>query len=178
MNGLYYGGLAISVIMLYFLLKLNRLADLKKRAMQGWEEVETLLNKRHELFDRLAALKESKDEIDPAFKKVLARNRIAARHAFTVSEQQITEHDLLESVNKIIILLRNSSDVESDNVANRIIKDTMEIGVTIRNATHYYNGTVMEYNRQLSDFHSGSIAGLFGYGKMIFFEPEEEGVGV
>lgn len=184
MIGLYFVGLVISVFVLYLLLKLNRLAYYKKRVIQGWEGVEILLNKRYELFDVLAQEINKLTTFEPAFEKELTRNRITAIHAFTVSEHQKAEHELLESVKKLLDFLHDNSGIQEESIVRETMKDLTTLGVSIRNAIHYYNGTVREYNKRRQKFPSEILARLMDYGEIKFFAseslniPEEEGVGV
>ena len=184
MIGFYFGGLAISVIALYILLKLNRLTLYKNRVTQGWEGVDVLLNKRYELFDELVRLMKHRVDLDPELEREFARKRVAASHAFTVGEQQKTEHELLLSVNKVLTILSKDAGFSRDSGLPKLLKEISGTGLSIRNASHYYNGTVQEYNRQLRKSSKNLLVRLAAFREINSFNPEplhipeQEGVGV
>ena len=104
--------------------------------------------------------------------KEFARNRIAASHAFTVGEQQKAEHELLGSIKKMLILLQNNPKIQLEYMLNDIINAITNIGVSIRDASYYYNGTVKEYNAQLRKFPSKLMVRLLDYREINLFNPE------
>jgi hypothetical protein len=70
------------------------------------------------------------------------------------------------------MLIYDKPEIQINSVMNDTLLDINGTGVSIRYASRFYNGAVMEYNKQLSKFPSYILKILPGYREMIFFEPE------
>jgi LemA protein len=184
MNGVYLFGLIISLIILYFLLKLNKMVRLKNSVIQSWDEVEVLLNKRYDLYNDLTSLIRNYSRIEPSLEKELARKGVQARHAFTVPDQQVAEIDLNSMVNRLIFTATNNSDIQSIGAFNDLIKEIAEMGTAIRNGIQYYNGSARDYNDNLAGIPSGLITRIFNFKPLKLYDTtlslivENEGVRV
>jgi len=140
----------------------NRIIKLTRNIDEAWANIATLLDKRHNLIPRLAAIaKISKD-----YESLVQKSQVALRNQ---NIQGVNEAE--QAVQKYLIgVMELYPEIKADVSFNELFAQLVAIEDELQGSRLLFNRATALYRRQLSMFPAGVFATAFGFGAIDFFE--------
>jgi LemA protein len=152
----------------------NSLIKLRVLVEEAWSGIDVQLKKRYDLIPNLVNTVKgySKHEKD-VFERV-TKLRSAAMGAKDVDEKIELENQLSSTLKTLFAVAESYPELKADTSFLNLQSQLSAIEEELEGARRYYNGTVRNYNMQLSTFPVNILAGIFNFQSKAFFEAESE----
>lgn len=140
----------------------NRIIMLTRNIDEAWANIATLLDKRHNLIPRLAAIaKSSKD-----YELLLQKSQTALRNQ---NIEGVNEAE--QAVQKYLMnVVESYPEIKADASFNELFAQLVAIEDELQGSRLLFNRATALYRRQLGMFPAGVFATAFGFGTIDFFE--------
>lgn len=176
MIGLIVVGVVVALVVLWALTSYNRFVRQDHYIDNSWSNVETELQRRHELIPNLVAtVRAYADHEQETLANVIeARAGAAAgteRH--DPAAQAPLEQQLVRGVRQLMAVSERYPELRADE---RFLDLQRQLVVTedrIQASRRLFNGNVRDYNSRVESVPSAIIARLAGYGRHDYFELDE-----
>jgi len=166
---------AVAVFLLVWALaSYNRFVRQDHYIDNSWSNVETELQRRHELIPNLVAtVRAYADHEQETFTNVIAARADAAAVAHDPAAQEPVEQQLVRGVRQLMAVSERYPSLLADG---RFLDLQRQLVVTedrIQASRRLYNGNVRDYNQRVESVPSALIARLTGYPRRDYFELDE-----
>ncbi len=158
----------IGVILLFWIISLNRFKMLKIKVQEGLSGIEVALTKRFDLLTKM--LETSKAYIK--HEKELFSDVVKLRKGMSVAELNEAEAKMSEINSKLNVQVENYPELKSDAIFVELQKSIADIEEHLQAARRLYNSNVTAYNTSIAMFPSSVIAGMHGFTPELFFEAQ------
>ncbi len=156
------------VVMIY-----NRLVALRNRTKEAWADIDVQLKRRYDLIPNLVeTVKGYATHEKEVFEKV-TEARTRAMGAQSVKERSEAENFLSSTLKSLFAVVENYPTLQASTNFLELQRDLRDTEDKIQAARRFYNGNVRDLNIQVESFPANTIANIFGFTKMEFFEIEE-----
>lgn len=152
----------------------NNLIVLRNKARDQWAQIEVQLKKRFDLIPNLVETVKgyAKHEKDTLNEVIEARNKF--KTATTPEEEMAASGELNKALGKIMMLTEAYPELKANENFLSLQADLKDVEEKISYARQFYNDTVLGYMNKVEMFPSNTIANMFGFKPMKYFEAGEE----
>lgn len=163
----------IIILILWAIVGLRHLKHLRREIHDQWEILDESLRKRHNLLPNLI---ETIRKFSPGQENLLQQmiqERIKAVKEYYPGAAKIEyEHDLSQTINKIIDLGRSNQELSKDTNFLELRKEIDDLEKNIVEKTNKYNEMTRYYNRHRKILLLKPISAVFGFKMENIFEVE------
>lgn len=166
--------LALVVVVFYGVSIYNKLVRLRTMVQEAWSGINVQLKKRHDLIPNLVETVKGYATHERETFDSVTRARAGAMQANDLKSQEAAENNLNSALIRLLAVAEQYPELKANQNFIQLQDQLSLIESDIEKSRRYYNGTVRENNILIDTFPSNIIAGMFGFGKSIFFELENE----
>lgn len=162
-----------AVIVVWLILTYNRFVTLRNRAKEAWADIDVQLKRRYDLIPNLVeTVKGYAAHERGVFEKVTeARTRaMAAEQAGDTKKIGEAENFLSSTLKTLFAVAENYPILQASTNFLELQRDLRDTEDKIQAARRFYNGNVRDLNIAIESFPANTIASMFGFGKIEFFE--------
>lgn len=165
--------LAVVVLLIVLVTVLyNRLVRARVRVDEAWAQIDTQLQRRHDLIPNLVeTVKGYASHERKTFEEVTA----ARAKALTVQqpgELAEAENGLTQALGKLLAITENYPDLKADQNFRQLQEELAHTENMVAGARGHYNASVRNYDQLRQVFPSSLIAGTFNFEPREYFEVE------
>ena len=165
--------IAVAVVAFWIMLAYNGFVRLINRAKEAWADIDVQLKRRYDLIPNLVnTVKGYAIHESSAFENV-TRARSAAMGASNIEEKGKAENMLSGALKSIFALAEAYPDLKANQNFLELQKELTDTENKIQAARRFYNTVVRDLNTRIESFPNNTIAGLFHFATMEFFELEQ-----
>jgi LemA protein len=166
----------LGLIVLFFIFKYNGFISLRNRAEEAWADIDVQLKRRYDLIPNLVSTVKgyATHEVD-TFDKV-TQARANAMGAGGRNEKGEAENMLSGTLKSLFAVSEAYPDLKANTNFIELQKELADTENKIMASRRFYNGNVRDFNTGIEMFPGSIIAGMFKFGKMEFFELENDSV--
>ncbi len=172
-----YIALAIVVALAAFIVGgYNRLVSRRNMVDNSWYNIDTLLQKRHDLVPNLVNTVKGYVTHEREVLENITKARSAWMNASSVKENAEAENMLGQALKSLFAVAENYPELKANENFKLLQEELSGIESKIAYARQRYNRTVMAYNTSIQKFPTNILAGIFNFMPRDYFEIEEEAV--
>ena len=146
---------------------------LRNRTKEAWADIEVQLKRRYDLIPNLVeTVKGYAGHERELFEKV-TEARARAMGAKGIKEKGQAENALSGTLKTLFAVSENYPQLRASENFLELQKELTDTEDKVQAARRFYNGNVRDLNIKIESFPANTIANLFQFGKMEFFEIEE-----
>ena len=160
----------IIIPFIYIILTYNTLVALRNHIRDAWSNIDTELKRRYDLIPNLVAtVKGYAAHEKDVFERITKLRAQCMANKGAVSEQVITETQLVGALQKLLAVVENYPKLKSDKNYLELQRELVNTEDRIQAARRFFNGIVRDYRNKCETFPSNIIAGMFGFEKKDYF---------
>ena len=148
----------------------NRFVTLDEGVKSAWAQVENQLQRRYDLIPNLVETVKgyAKQEKDVLVEVTNAWARVGG--AATVPDKINANNELTGALSRLLVVVEKYPDLKSNQNFLRLQDELAGTENRISVERKRYNDAVQGYNVAIRSFPANLLAGMFGFGKAVFFE--------
>jgi LemA protein len=159
--------LVVVVVVLY-----NRLVRARVRVDEAWAQIDTQLQRRHDLIPNLVeTVKGYASHERETFEEVTAA-RAKAITVQTPGDQAEAENGLTQSLGKLLAITENYPDLKADANFRQLQEELAHTENMVAGSRGHYNASVRAYDALRTTVPTNVIAGSFDFEERDYFEVE------
>lgn len=147
----------------YVLGQYNGLVALRNHIREAWSNVDTELNRRHDLIPNLVAVLRGFAAHEQAVLERVAALRQAAREARGVGDRGERERELASGLDRLLAVAEAYPALQADAHFLELQRELVRTEDRIQAARRFYNGNVRDYRNKCEAFPSNWVASIFGF---------------
>jgi len=151
----------------------NKLVKLKNLMQEAWSVIDVFLKKRHDLVPNLVETVKGYAAHEKNVLDNLTRFRSEAMQAKDSASRMESENNLGKALTQFLAVVENYPALKANDNFLDLQRQLADIESELAMSRRYYNGTVRENNIYIERFPSNLIAGMFHFGKGLFFTADE-----
>lgn len=165
--------LAIVVVLVVIVIGLyNRLVRARVRVDEAWAQIDTQLQRRHDLIPNLVeTVKGYASHERETFEEVTAA-RAKAISVQAPGELAEAENGLTQALGKLLAITENYPDLKADANFRQLQEELAHTENMVAGSRGHYNASVRAYDELRQVFPSSLIAGTFNFEGREYFEVE------
>ncbi len=162
------------VVIFWFVSMYNQFVTLVNRSKEAWSDIDVQLKRRYDLIPNLVnTVKGYASHESGTFDRV-TKARAEAMHAGTTAEKAEAENMLSSTLKSLFAITEAYPDLKANQNFLALQNELSDTENKIQSARRFYNGNVRDLNTALEVFPGNTLAGIFGFARMDFFELTEE----
>ncbi len=166
----------VTVLVLWVIFTYNRLITLRNRAKEAWSDIDVQLKRRYNLIPNLVeTVKGYATHEREIFEKV-TQTRAAAMGAKTMKEKGEAENMLSSTLKSLFAVAENYPDLKASTNFLELQRELRDTEDKIQAARRFYNTNIRDLNIQIESFPANTVANIFNFKQMEFFQVEENAV--
>ena len=169
------GGIFLAVLVLGVALTIvtyNRLVGLNQRSQEAWSDIDVQLKRRADLVPNVVETVKGYASHERGVFEEVARWRSAAGTARSTEQRAEAEGGLTAALRQLFAVAEAYPELRANQNFLGLQSQLGEIEETVQNSRRYYNAVARDLNTAIESFPSNLVAGLTGFRKRGFFEPE------
>lgn len=164
----------LGLVLLYLIVTYNGFVSLRNRARNAWADIDVQLKRRHDLIPNLVETVKGYASHEKAVFEDVARLRSRAMELERVDDRAGTETQLAGAIKSLFAVAESYPELRADRNFRELQSQLTVIEDHIQYARRYYNAVVRDLNTKREVFPSGMVGAAFGFGKLPYFQVEEE----
>lgn len=168
--------LALGVVLpiLYTVVQYNALTALRNHIRESWSDVDTELQRRHDLIPRLISVVKgyAAHESETLTKIARIRADCLAKRG-DISALAGAEAVLEREVRQLLVTIEAYPRLKADTHFLELQRELIRTEDRIQAARRFYNGNVRDYLNKCQSFPSMHVAAAFGFDEATYFSAEE-----
>lgn len=148
----------------------NRLVRRRNRVDAGWAQIDTELQRRHDLVPTIVSTVRGAADYERGVLDRTTAARAAAVAAGSIGERARAESALTGALRSLFAVEEAYPELKANTNFRSLQAELAHTEERIAYARAYYNAAVAEYETSRSQFPSRLIAGTFGFEPRAFFE--------
>ena len=161
------------VIVLWIILVFNRLVTLRNRTKEAWSDINVQLKRRYNLIPNLVETVKGYASHERQLFENVTKARTLAMQAQTVKEKGEAENMLSGTLKSLFAVVENYPDLKASTNFLELQRELRDTEDKIQAARRFYNTNVRDLNIKIESFPANTVANIFRFAKMDFFEIEE-----
>lgn len=162
------------IVILWLIFTYNRLITLKNRSKEAWADIDVQLKRRYDLIPNLVeTVKGYATHEKEVFEKV-TEARARAMGAQTIEEHSKAENYLSQTLKTLFAVAENYPQLRASENFLELQREVRDTEDKIQAARRFYNTNVRDLNIKIESFPANTVAKIFNFSKMDFFEIEGE----
>lgn len=168
--------IVLGVVILWVIYAFNSFISLRNRTKEAWADIEVQLKRRYDLIPNLVnTVKGYATHESSAFENVTkARSMAMGAQGPTPAHAQ-AENMLTGALKSIFAISEAYPDLKANQNFLALQSELSDTENKIQAARRFYNANVRDLNTKIEVFPSNVIAGMFKFGKMEFFDIDDNG---
>lgn len=160
------------VIVLWVIFTYNRLITLRNRAKEAWSDIDVQLRRRYNLIPNLVETVKGYAVHERELFEKVTKARSQAMGAQTVKEKGKAENFLSSTLKSLFAVAENYPDLKASTNFLELQRELRDTEDKIQAARRFYNTNIRDLNIKIESFPVNTIASIFKFTKMDFFEAE------
>lgn len=152
----------------------NRFVKLSIRVKEAWSDISVQLKRRYDLIPNLVETVKGYATHEAGTLEKVTQARTQAMGAQTVEEHAQAENQLTGALKSLFAVSESYPDLKANQNFLELQRELTDTENKIQASRRFYNTNVRDLNISVDSFPSNIVAKIFGFGKEIFFELEEE----
>lgn len=157
----------------YVIARYNTLTSLRNHIRESWADVDTELQRRHDVIPNLVAVVKGYAAHERALFEEVARLRAGCLEARGPRELSAREDELDRATARLLAVAEAYPALKADTHFLALQKELVGTEDRIAASRRFYNGNVRDYRNACETFPSNLVAGLFGFGPSEYFRSDE-----
>jgi LemA protein len=167
----------IGVLVLFILWAVGAYNGFVRRlaqAKEAWSDIQVQMKRRYDLIPNLVETVKGYATHERELLENVTKARTAAMSATSSpAEQAKAENILSGTLKSLFAVSENYPDLKANTNFLELQRELSDTENKVQASRRFYNGNVRDLNTAIDSFPGNVIAGMFGFGKMEFFELEE-----
>ena len=168
-------GIVILLIIIFIALY-NGLIALKNRVDNGWAQIDTQLQRRHDLIPNLVETVKGYAAHEKNVLEGVTQARAGMASAQTVAEKAEADNMLTSTLKSLFAVTENYPQLKADANFRELQVELTNTENKISFARQFYNDTVMRFNAAIQTFPKNIIANMMHYTAREYFKVENDEV--
>ena len=160
--------------LIYVAARYNALTTLLNHIRESWSDVDTELQRRHDLIPNLVEVVKGYAAHERAVFEEVARLRAACLDASAPADLAGREAALERATVRLVAIAENYPALKADARFLDLQRELVATEDRIAAARRFYNGNVRDYANACETFPSNLVAGTFGFRPHEYFRSEDE----
>lgn len=165
--------LIVGVLVLWIIFTFNRLIALKNRVKEAWSDIEVQLKRRYDLIPNLVETVKGYAAHERELFEKVTEARTRAMGAKSIKEKGEAENALSGTLKTLFAVSENYPQLRASENFLELQKELTDTEDKIQAARRFYNGNARDLNIKIESFPANTIAKIFKFGKVEFFEIAE-----
>ena len=165
--------IVVAVIVLWIILTYNRLITLRNRAKEAWSDIDVQLKRRYNLIPNLVETVKGYAAHERGVFEKVTEARTRAMGARSMKEKGEAENMLSSTLKSLFAVAENYPDLKASTNFLELQRELRDTEDKIQAARRFYNTNVRDLNIKIESFPANTVANIFRFAKMDFFEIEE-----
>ncbi len=165
----------IAIVLLFGIATYNGLVRGKNMLDEAWSGIDVQLKRRHDLIPSLISTVKGYAAHERDTLEAVLAARAAAMNASGQGAEKVSssENQLTGALRSLFALSEAYPDLKANTNFLQMQEQLATLEDEIQMARRYYNGQAREQNNRVLTFPTNILAGLFGFGKVPYFEMSE-----
>lgn len=166
----------VAVVAAFIIGGYNRLVTRRNMVDNSWYNIDTLLQKRHDLVPNLVNTVKGYMQHEKEVLENITKARSAWMNAGSVKENAEAEGMLGQALKSLFAVAENYPELKANENFKLLQEELSGIESKIAYARQRYNRTVLAYNTTIQKFPANVLAGMFNFEPREYFEVKEEDI--
>jgi LemA protein len=163
----------LGAIVIWLIFTFNGLVALRNRTKEAWADIDVQLKRRYDLIPNLVETVKGYAAHERELFEKVTQARSAAMSAKGIKEKGDAENVLSGTLKSLFAVSENYPDLKASTNFLELQRELSDTENKIQAARRFYNGNVRDINIKIESFPSNTVAALFNFKKMEFFQLEE-----
>jgi LemA protein len=173
MTGFVIGGIAVFVVVIWFIGTYNILVRLRNHCRESWSGIDTELKRRYDLIPNLVeTVKGYASYEKETLQRVVEARNLAVASTGSPASQARDENTLIGALKSLFVVVEKYPDLKASGNFLKLQEELANTEDRIQAARRFYNANVRDLNTRIEVVPSNIIAGIFKFQKEEFFEIE------
>lgn len=165
----------IAVIILWVIVAYNGLVTIVNRTKEAWADIDVQLKRRYDLIPNLVnTVKGYASHESQAFEKVTQARAAAMGAGNNIENKGQAENMLTGALKSVFAIAEAYPELKANQNFLDLQNELSDTENKIQAARRFYNGNVRDLNTAIEVFPKNIIAKMFNFGKMEFFQLDNE----
>ncbi len=164
--------IAISLILLWFILTYNNFISLQNRVENSWSQIEVQLKRRADLIPNLIETVKGYMKHEKTVLTEITRARTELMKAKTISQKADADNKLASTLKTLFAVAENYPKLRANENFKMLQEELAGTENKIAYARQFYNDSVMILNTKIKQFPSNIIARIMKLKKKDYFNAE------
>lgn len=160
----------IGVTVLWVVRGYNRLVRSRVRIDEAWAQIDTQLQRRHDLIPNLIETVKGYASHETETFQAVTKARADAISPHTPAEQADAENVLTQTLGRLIAISENYPQLQADQNFRQLQEELAHTENMVANARGHYNASVRSYDEARQVVPTSVLANVFSFGPRDYFE--------
>lgn len=162
----------VAVLVLWLVASYNRLVRARVRIDEAWAQIDTQLQRRHDLIPNLVETVKGYASHERETLEQVTAARARAVSVTGPEDLAEAENVLTQALGRLLAITENYPDLKADANFRQLQEELAHTENMVTGARGHYNASVRTYDEARQVFPVSLIAGSFGFGPREYFEVE------
>lgn len=164
----------VVLILLWAVAQYNALVRLRNLVQEAWRQIDTELQRRHDLIPNLVETVKGYAAHERAvFEEVTAARAAAAAPGAGPAAQAQQENALTAALGRLFAVAENYPVLRASENFQQLQAELSNTEDRVAAGRRFYNANVRELNTKVETFPTNVVAGMFGFTRAEYFEVED-----
>jgi len=164
-------GSVIFILVLWVIVGVRHLKNLKIEAKNQWEVTDLKIRNRQDLIPLLIeSFRSHVSAQDALIEQLIAERSIASKESTPSANKMVYEGDISETLDKLFGIASSNPEVLKDTVFLEVKSEIADVFDSARNESKKYNDIVRTYNNHRDFLLLKPISRIFGYDVLNIFD--------
>jgi len=164
----------LAVLVLYIIIKFNRLVSYKHRIDNAWSQIDVQLKRRYDLIPNLINTVKGYVKHEKETLKELTEARTRIMGGGSLAEKAKASNQITAALKTIFAVAENYPNLKANENFKLLQEELAGTESKIAYARQFYNDNVLSLNQALEQFPTNMIGGLFGFKNREYFKTAAE----
>jgi LemA protein len=165
--------IAAGLVVVYVIVKYNRLISLRNRIDNSWSQIDVQLKRRAELIPNLVEAVKGYMKHEKSVLENVTKARSALVKAGSMAQKAKAENMLEGALKSLFAVAEAYPQLRANENFMQLQEELSGTESKVAYARQAYNDSVLEFNNLLQSFPTNQIAKLFSFAAREFFKAEE-----
>ncbi len=164
----------VFLLIVWVVMKYNKLITLKNQTTNGWKQIDVQLKRRHDLIPNLVNVVKGQMEFEQDTLEKVIKARAMAVGATGVADSAQKEGELSSALSRLFMVTENYPALRSNENVTKLQEELTSTENKISFARQFYNDIATKFNINQQTFPGNIIASMFSFTAAELFEIKVE----